>query len=405
MKRTSNRITKSTDIEYFTNVDANDLAKLSFMMNNFGSFEGKKKFNTYDLITIPAGKYGKPGKLNKKPFTTTVGLWVFNKVFIEPDLFDILGYINKPINSKVAKMINQEMTYAVLEDRIPLDVLKRYIMMEQKFQPYSNILCSSFSKTMLLSSSMISKKKNELKKKYAKGLEAKDPVASAEMEKELLSFSKSLLSDDKAMDMYTSGAKGSFGNNFKNLFVMRGAIKDPDPTKGYDIVESNLIDGIQKKDYSAMAKSLAAGPFARARKTMFGGYLEKLYLRSFQHLVLLPAGTDCHTNRTITIKITENNVRFVMYSYIKEGNNLIELTSKNKSKYIGKTVKMRYSSMCESKNGICSKCIGNFFYRLGIMNVGLTVPQVASKLKNISMKSFHDDQVAIEDLDVDNIFI
>lgn len=373
-------------------------------METFGEFNGKTKFKPYDLITIPAGAYGKGNNKNKKPFVTTIGLWIFNKVFIEPDLFDIIGYINTPIDKKVTKYINQEMTYAVIEDRIPLDALKRYIMKEQKFQPYCNILSSSFSKQMLLASSLISKKRTELAKKYSKGLEEKNPIASSEMEKELLSYSKELLKDDKSMDMYNSGAKGNFGNNFKNLFVMRGAIKDPDPTKGYDIVKSNLIDGIKKDDYSAMAKSLAAGPYARAKKTMIGGYWEKLYLRSFQHLVLLPEGTDCHTNRTITVHITKDNVRYIMYSYIKEGNNLIELTSQNMNKYIGQTVKIRFASMCESKNGICSKCIGNLFYRLGIKNVGLTVPQVASKLKNISMKAFHDDQVGIIEIDADNIF-
>ena len=404
MKRKSNTITKQEDIDYFLNLTVKDMEKLSFIMENFGRFNGKQKFQPYDLITIPAGAYGNEKKHNTKPFVTTLGLWVYNRVFIEPDFLDILGYINKPIDDDVTSDINQEITYAVMEDRVSLDALKRYIMREQKFQPYSNILCSSFSKEMLLSSTRINKKKKELQKKYKEQLDKNDPKAAIAIEKELLAYSKEILKDDKAMDMYTSGAKGSFKNNFKNLFVIRGAIKDPDPTKGYDIVDSNYIDGIKKKDYAAMAKSLAAGPFARARKTMLGGYWEKLFLRSFQHIKLLPQGSDCHTDRTITITLNKKNIRDVMYSYIKEGNKLIELTSQNKDKYIGKTVQIRFASLCESKEGICSKCIGNFFYRLGITNVGVTTPQVASRLKVISMKSFHDCQVSMYEIDPDKIF-
>ena len=38
-----------------------------------------------------------------------------------------------------------------------------------------------------------------------------------------------------------------------------------------------------------------------------------------------------------------------MYSYIVEGSRLVELTSDNRDSYIGKTVKFRYSGLCESE--------------------------------------------------------
>ena len=94
----------------------------------------------------------------------------------------------------------------------------------------------------------------------------------------------------------------------------------------------------------------------------------------------------------------------MMYSYMVEGNKLVELTSQNKDKYIGKTVRFRFSSMCESKNGICHACAGNLFNRIGITNVGVATPQVASKLKNISMKAFHDAQVNLSEIDIGRAF-
>ena len=259
---------------------------------------------------------------------------------------------------------------------------------------------------MLLSGTVIKKKKQELKKKYEKELSNPETRVRtvAKIEKELLAFAEDYMKGDKAMDMYTSGAKGSFDNNFKNLFVMKGLIRDPDPTQDFMDVDANYIDGIKEEHYVSMGRSLAEGPYARARRTMIGGYWEKLFLRSFQHITLGPKDSDCGTTKTITAHITDDNVNSLMYNYIKEGSKLVELTSQNMDKYIGKTVQMRFSSLCESKDHICNKCMGNFFYRLGINNVGVTTPQVASRLKNISMKSFHNSQVKLHNIDVDKIF-
>lgn len=406
MARKSRVITDPKDIDYFLSKDAREMEKLSFMMETFGKFGEKQRFQPYDIITIPAGAYGNEKKHNTKPFRTTLGLWVYNRVFIERELLDVIGYVNTPVVKKTAKKINMKLTYALMEDRISIDVLKHYINLEQKFQAYSNIFCSSFSKKMLLSGTIINKKKKELEKKYAKDLSNPESKAKtvAKIEKELLAFASEYMKDDKAMDMYTSGAKGSFDNNFKNLFVMKGLIRDPDQTKDFMTVDDNYIDGIKKDHYVAMGRSLAEGPYARARRTMVGGYWEKLFLRSFQHVTLGPKDSDCGTNRTITVHITDDNVNSLMYNYIKEGSKLIELTSQNMDKYIGKTVQMRFSSLCESKDHICNKCMGNFFYRLGIKNIGVTTPQVASRLKVISMKSFHNSQVKLHNIDTDKIF-
>jgi hypothetical protein len=55
--------------------------------------------------------------------------------------------------------------------------------------------------------------------------------------------------------------------------------------------------------------------------------------------------------------------------------------------------------MCEAKDGICSKCAGNSFYRQGISNIGIRTAEIPSKIKNIFMKSFHDSQVRLFEMD------
>ena len=398
--RKSKEITDQNTINYFLSITEKDITN-TFIMENFGEFNGVIKYNPYDIITIPPNSYGSDNKKNKNSFKTTIGLWIFNKYFIEPDFFDLFGYINEPITKKKFGKINQTLSYALLEDKIELESLKRFIMKGQFFMPFVSILSPNHTLKMLTITKDIDKKKKELVNKYKKEIDAGDEVIAAKIEKELLDYSKELLKDDPSLDMYDSGARGSYGNNFKNMFVMKGAIRNPDPLakKKYTIATSNYMDGISKEEYTVFANSLAEGPYARSKKTELGGYWEKLFLSAYQHITLDPEGSDCGTKRYIEIAVTEDNVNDIMYSYIIEGSKLVELNSENKDKYIGKTVKLRFSSMCESKTGICNKCAGSLFYKLGITNIGTATPQVPSVLKNKAMKSFHDSQVTITEMD------
>ena len=84
----------------------------------------------------------------------------------------------------------------------------------------------------------------------------------------------------------------------------------------------------------------------------------------------------------------------------------IEITSENRDSLIGKTIDLRFSSMCEEKNGcFCNVCAGNLWYRLGVSsNIGVITPTIASKLKNLLMRSFHNSQVELTDMNVMEVF-
>ena len=404
--RRSKTITSPKDIEYLVSIKEKDITT-TLIMELFGEFESGRRFNPYDIVTIPKGSYGPDGKKNKNDFTTTVGIWIFNRYFIEPHLFDLFKYINKTISKKLLGKLNTEISEAVLEDKISVEILKDFIMKTQKCMPYISILAPNYTNKMLECSVVIARKKEELYKKYKDQIDKGDEVAANKMEKELLDFAVEYMGDDPSMDMFISGARGNIGNNFKNMFVMKGVIKDPDPNakQKYNVALSNYIDGIKSEEYSLFANSLAAGPYSRAKKTEYGGYLEKLFLRAFQHITLDPPGSDCGTKRYLEIVLTEDNLNLWMYSYIIEGSKLVELNSENKSKYIGKKIKVRFSGLCESKTGICNKCMGNLYYRLDKKeNVGTSLTQVPSTLKNISMKAFHDSTQSLYEMNLEDVF-
>lgn len=407
-KRVSRMITKKEDVDYLLSIKEKDITT-SFIMENFADFGEGPKFYPYDMIEVPIGAYG--GKLpdgkekkNKNRFTTGVGRLIFNKFMFEsvPELLDLVGYIDEDVTKKVYERCLNNMGYWMMEDKLSEKTYKDFCKKSQKMMPYVSILAPNHSDNMLTITKQINKKKEQLLKEHKDELAAKDDASVRvfdEISQELLDYARELMKDDPAMDMFLSGGGGDFNNNFKNMFIMRGAVKDPQPNKGYNLITSNYMDGINKEEYSAIANTLAAGPYARSKKTEVGGYWEKLFMAAFQHIKVLEPGSDCHTDRYIEMMVDKKNIDMIMYSYVIEGNKLIEITSENRDKYIGKKVKLRFASMCKAKDGICNKCAGNLFYRLGITNVGAATPQIPSKLKLLSMKLFHDDQLVFTEMD------
>ena len=368
----------------------------------FGNFNGENLCNPYDILTIPPNIYH-----GNDQFVTTVGVWIFNMYFIAPDLFPLFGYIQEEVGSKMMGKINTKLSHAFIEDKITVEQLNKFLHKAVQFAAYEIILTPNHSEVMMSSTKLINKKKDEILKKYEKQLNSDDNTEvilyAEKAEKELLDYVEETIGDDPALDTFKSGAQGSIGNNFKNMFVMKGAVVDPISGKA-KVLKSNYADGVSADEYATLANTLAAGPYSRSQKTATGGYWEKLFVSAFQHLILDPPGSDCGTKRTVTVTLTNDNINDWMYNYIVSGSNLIELTSDNADSYIGKTVKFRFSSLCESKTGFCNKCAGNLFYRINMPNVGVSTSQIPSKLKLICMKQFHDSTINTTTMNIAKAF-
>lgn len=404
-KRSSKTITNGSDIAMLCSLKQDDIT-LSKILDLFGEFDGKVKFNQYDLFEVPADVYGPEGHRNKKPFITTVGIWIFNIFCIEKELFDIFHYINETIDDDKLNDIIDKISCCVMEDKLPISTLENFLQKTQKLMPITTPLTYGSTEKIYGLSDYITPKKKALAKKYKEQLDAGDAVTAEKMEKELIAEAKEYLKDDPSMDIYNSGARSSIPNHLKNMYIMKGAVTNPDPTaeKKFDIILSNYNDGVSKEEYSALCKSLATGPYSRARKTAIGGYWEKLFVMAYQDIVIGGPKTDCGTKQTLEVHLDKSNIGSWMYSYIVDKGQLVELTSDNKDKYLDKTVHIRFSALCESKNCICNKCAGNSFNRLGVTNVGVAMGMIASRIKNISMKAFHDGTVQTIEIDLKKAF-
>ena len=403
--RTSIKITDKNLRDTLLNIQEKDITS-SFVYDLFGEYNGVSKCHPYDILVVPPNYYGPTNKKNKNSFTTTVGIWIFNKWFIENELFDLFHYINKNVNGKLLDDINQQLSFALMEDRITVQALKNYLMKTQFIMQFVTILAPNFSEAMLTISTIVDKKKEELVNLHKKELDAGDTLVADQIEKELLKYAQEQLGDDPAWDLFNSGARGSIGNNFKNMFVWRGVTRNPDPDSKneYKVATSNYMDGIKPEEYALYSNSGIEGAYSRGKKTEDGGYLENLATRAYQDIILDEPGTNCHTDKYITVILDEKNyIRYIYNNIIGPNGKLTELTSQNASKYFGKKVKMRMAYLCKNEKP-CAACAGNFYYRLGVKNVGLTLMQVFSIFKNKSMKDFHDSTVELTEIDTMKAF-
>ena len=406
-------VNSSNLINHILKITQKDIT-YSTIMRLFGSFNGKSLCHQYDTFTVPAGAYkytNENGKevSNTNAFVTTIGIFLYNVFLIRDFGFGFLfGYINENIGKKRFNKMNQTLTYALMEDKINTKVYSDYLNYTQFLMPYETVLSPNQSEAILTCTKAISKKKDELFKKYKDKIDAGDVSIAEIIEKELIAWVKETYKDDPGLDGYLSGAGGTMENNFKNMYIMTGAIRNPDPNakQEYNIGKSSYFDGISADEYSMIANSLVAGPYSRAKKTEIGGYWEKLIRDGYQTIILDEAGTDCKSDKYIEVLLTEDNLQLHIYNWmIKPDGSLEELTSQNASKYFGKKVKMRHAEFCRNKSCmICSKCAGNFMYRRGGRNIGLATIQLAAKLKLASMKAFHDSVISTVELDPKTAF-
>lgn len=395
-------LNKNNLVDVLLSIEEEDLKK-NFLFRLFGKFGNERLCNPYDLIEIPPGVYGRRhNRPNKNTFVTTIGRWIFNKLYIERDLFDIYGYYNETISSKAFKKINKKLSTLLMEDDISVDTLYRFMTKTDFYMDLEMIISYNHTEKLLTINKYIKKEKERLLKLYKDDLESGNVEIINKIQDELIEYALKEMGDDPSLDMFLSGSQGDIQNTFKDIYIMKGAIKNP-IDGSIMFVGDSYVDGISKENYSKMAIALSEGPFNRVDGTKIGGYWEKLF-KVYSAYEIIP-NTDCGTNRTVTVNLNDDNVDIWMYNYIVDGKNIVELTSKNVNKYINTTVKFRYSSMCEmGKAKLCHKCAGNFFHRLGFNRPGLILNRLPSAVKNNSMKSFHANQISGKKIDANKIF-
>lgn len=225
----------------------------------------KSKYNMTDILTISHEEY----PMVEGTITTTLGRLMFTKIIVEGiGLSTVLGFVNYVLTDGGFGKVEGTIADALKEDLITVDQMYQYVDTRDwlGLQLHS-VITTSFTPGVLKVPKEVKDLKKELLKKYKTELENNDERASEQIEKELIAKTKEVLKDDIGMDLYVSGARGSLGNNYKNINLTRGAIKN-NMTGKYDIVTNSLMDGLEKKDMSAHSNSILAGAYPKAVKVL-----------------------------------------------------------------------------------------------------------------------------------------
>lgn len=358
----------------------------------------KSKFNTWDRMTVPKDYFYK----GQPAIETTIGRFIANKFILQgPSVIGLIPFINKVMNKEVVSDLDKLIGQLYMEDKINRKQFNDYLDYRDTLGYWLNgILAHTISSRMAKPLPEIEKKKAELCKKYEKELAEGNLDIMTQISDELVAYAKEILKDDPGMDLYLSGDL-DFGNNYKNNSIIKGAVINK-ITGEYDFIETSFMDGIAIKDLPAHANSILASQYPASIATASAGYMGKKLLALLQMMEIDEPDTDCHTKNLVPVTITNHNKSDMMYTYIKDGDGLLELTPENISSFIGKTVLMRSPMTCLNDK-ICSKCAGKLFYMLDVKHAGLFATQISHSALNLALKAKHNSLVELFTLNPDTL--
>ena len=218
----------------------------------------KSKYNMDDKMSLSHAEY----KPVEGTIQTTLGRFIYNKVVLEGSgIEQFVGFVNEEITDKCYGKISSKITEGLIDDKITVAQIYKYTDLRDWIGlQMHGVITTSFTLNSLKVPKEVQALKKELLTKYKKELEAGDPVVSEKIEKALVDKTKEVMKDDVGMDLYLSGARGSLSNNYKNMNLYRGAIKN-NLTGKFDIVTNSLNDGLAKKDIAPHSNSIVAGAF------------------------------------------------------------------------------------------------------------------------------------------------
>lgn len=358
----------------------------------------KSKYNTWDTMTVPKDYFyeGQP------KIDTTIGRFIVNKFIFEAvGIVKDIGYQNIIVNGNVLEGLDKTIGFLYMNDIIDRKKYNEYTDRRDTLGYWTNgMLAHSISEKMYKPLPEIEKMKAELIKKYEKELKEGNIDIMTKISDDLIKKAKEILKDDPGMDLYDSGDL-NFGNNYKNNSIIKGPVINR-LTNEYDFIDTSFMDGIKKEDLDVHANSILAAQFPASIATADSGYIGKKLIALLQMMQIDEPGTDCGTKNLISVDIDSHNKDNMIYSYIEENGNLIELNPDNINSYVGKTVKMRSPETCLNEK-ICSKCAGNLFYKLNVRYAGLFATQISHAALNLGLKAKHDTVIKLYTIDPDEI--
>lgn len=256
---------KQEDRDFIVNLKSEDIS-IKLLSELFGDTYDRKtnkvvpsRIKPTDTLTLKAGEC-----FTKESTKTTAGRVIFNKIIIQPAFGDKFGYINSVINKGGLGKLEEMLSQALLDDKITTTEMMTYFDHIQWLGANANhILTPSFTMQTLKPLKNITDERDKLLKSNIDKINKGDIMIAVQIENDLTKKAKQQLKDDPGMDLFNSGARGSFENNYKNTSIMKGAVYNPIDSK-FEVVGTNFMEGIDKEHMHLQANSIIAGSYPKA---------------------------------------------------------------------------------------------------------------------------------------------
>lgn len=222
---------------------------------------GDAKFNTTDMLILMPVEY-----FVKEKTETTVGKFIYNKYMIEGlKLEEVTGYVNWELTESGNRKVEGILSAALTNDIVDVTKYADYIDQRDWFGEIMHFpLAGSFTSNILKTPKEVTDLKKKLFKENREKLDQGDIFTAEKIEKETLAKAREILKDDPGMDMYNSGARGSFNNNYKNINIMKGPVYN-NITGKYDIIETSHMEGMKKENIDTFGNSIISGAYPMIR--------------------------------------------------------------------------------------------------------------------------------------------
>ena len=398
------KLLSDQDRDYILSLKSEDIC-MSLLMKFFAKPSAKEpsRFQVNDYFKLPTSRFN-----TKREVYTTIGIYLINLHLIQPHFAEIFGYINKPFNGDVIKSIEAKLSELLYYDKINADDMADwYNRLQWLGNEKMSVISPTITQSILKPIPGLMAKKDKLFKENEKDLKPSNPsnaIVGSKIEKELVTDATNYLEIQDGYENFASKAKININNNYKTMNIMKGPLPNL-YDGGYNVNKSEYNTGISKDEYTSLADSSVLGGYSRAVNTAVGGYQAKQFNQGGGALSAGPKGSDCKTEKTLSVYIYPEMTKDYLNRYIVDKGVLKELTPENIGNYVNTTVNMRSPMYCKYKEPCyCNICIGNQPYLMDLKNFGLTLSKIPSTVTQLSMKKFHDLTIKTVDISVDELF-
>lgn len=281
------------------------------------------------------------------------------------------------VDEQFSKKLVEKLIYGMF-NKFDDDEIKRTVSkLEKTGFKFATIMAPSFS----LDDVQIPDEIYHLKEKL-KGANTEEADALLkQMEKILINH----LKGSGLYDLIESGA-GKGWSQPMQILVSKGIIANP---KGeiLEPIKGSFSDGLTNEEFFNASTGARKGIMDRVLNTAATGYMSRKLVFVLNSVEADPYVRDCKTNKTLTLKLTNDLISRLNGRFIVKNNKVIEFEPNEYKE--GDVIYLRTPIYCKSPK-ICHVCYGKLLLRHKSPHVGVLAAQIIGERgTQLIMKSFH----------------